>query len=256
MTVRDMYQMLADFKSKKTLPEIENWRVNDLIETLCHWIDTFSSAMGDTSAMYIALQGMSTTLNSLQTQVNSLQLTVSGNSANLITLASNLSTLQNTVTTIQSNIASMQTTDSNLAAALAALQASSISALSRVDVSLTATGQTTNYTVPAGKTLIITGCQLLGKTAVTGVLKAATIKVGTQAGSYAELLGALGITFDTTLSSTLLAVNKVIEGFVVGSASLAKTAVFAAGTVIKSDVSGAALPGTGIVTVIPCGYLI
>lgn len=133
--------------------------------------------------------------------------------------------------------------------------------LAVVDVSLIAAAQTTLYTVPTGKALIVTQLQILGKTVSTGSTKTSTLKIGTTAGSYAELLnGATGMVQATATASSLLADGAVLDvnGFYppanVAAAGVSK---FAAATVLKADVSTAgALPTTGAVTVIVRGCLV
>lgn len=128
-----------------------------------------------------------------------------------------------------------------------------LSRLNRTAVALTSAAQTTLYTVPAGKTLYVFDVLLEGKTAITGTIKTATLKVGTTAGSYAELLnGSSGYSFVTATGTSLLAVGSGISTQTLSlpaTASVAMVRKFAAGSVIKADVSGVSLPDAGEVYV-------
>lgn len=75
--------------------------------------------------------------------------------------------------------------------------------ISSEEVNLTVAGLTKLYTVPAGKTLLITQIMEEGTETMGGTLKQSVLKIGTVAKGYAELLGSGGQTFSSVLSSLL-----------------------------------------------------
>lgn len=83
---------------------------------------------------------------------------------------------------------------------------------SRTLVPLTAAAQTTLYTVPTGYKYICAGVNIVGNAAQTGAGKASTLKVGTAANSYSEMLDT-GHTFTVGKPLTLAPANKHLPLF-------------------------------------------
>lgn len=78
--------------------------------------------------------------------------------------------------------------------------------LQRTLVPLTATGQTTLFTVPTGYKAVVFGANVYGNVLPTGSAKVSNLKIGTTANSYAEVLGLYGHDFNTSQTYTLLPV--------------------------------------------------
>lgn len=107
-------------------------------------------------------------------------------------------------------------------------------------VSLTATGQTTLFTVPTGRTLLVTGI-LVRATTVTGFTSLATAQVGKSAG-YNQIVAAASVPLD--------AVDEYVN--LMGS----QTALaFSAGDVLALDVTVAAVATALSVEVLVFGIL-
>lgn len=111
-------------------------------------------------------------------------------------------------------------------------------------IDLKTTGQTTLYTVPAGKSCIVTDI-ILVVTAANTVLASTTVRVG-KASSYNEWLPL------TTLTG-LNAANQFIS--LENSANLLIQNIFAAADVIKLDVQTGATATSLTVTAYPFGFL-
>lgn len=123
---------------------------------------------------------------------------------------------------------------------------SSYALLSHVTgVDLATTGQTTLYTVPTGKTLIITEV-ILRVTAANAVIIVPSLRIG-KASSYNEWLP---ITALTSLNAT----DKFL--MLSSSAALLMHQSFAAGEVVKIDVTTGATATTLTAEVFTFGFLI
>lgn len=130
--------------------------------------------------------------------------------------------------------------------------------LSRTLVLLTAVAQTTLFTVPTGKTLKVTEVRIHGDTAQSGGTSSKLL-IGTTGGSYAELLnGSTGHTFISGTATSLLATTGGVDGadlLAPATMSVVNTVSFAAGSVIKADVSGTVCTA-GKVYVLLYGFLV
>lgn len=112
-------------------------------------------------------------------------------------------------------------------------------------VDLKTTGQTTLYTVPAGKTLVLTDVIALATTAST-ITIAPIVRIG-KASSYNEWLPLTTLTgLDTTNKFTSLGM----------SAALLMHQTFAAGEVVKIDVQTGSTATTLTVTLHLLGFLV
>jgi len=131
--------------------------------------------------------------------------------------------------------------------------------LTRVEVALTATAVTTLIVVPTSQSLHVTDTQVQGSVLQSGGT-ASTLKVGTSGGSYAELLNSsTGLVQTTATATTLVGLGdrfSVNDRFTLAGNSAAYTRVFAAGSTISAQVTGAALPSTGKVFVETYGFLL
>jgi hypothetical protein len=84
--------------------------------------------------------------------------------------------------------------------------------VNRTLVDLTTAAQTTLYTVPEGYKFVCHGVNLVGQTAQSGAGKASTLKVGTAANSYAEMLGG-GHILEVLNKMSLVGVNSHLPLF-------------------------------------------
>lgn len=116
--------------------------------------------------------------------------------------------------------------------------------LCRTLVSLTAVAQTNLFTVPTGYKLYVDEVIIEGQTAQSGGTSS-TLKVGTTANSYGELLnGTSGHGFVAATGTTLLAVGRRVKNsdlYPPANMSVAYNRSFAAGDIVKADVSGTVL---------------
>lgn len=125
-------------------------------------------------------------------------------------------------------------------------------------VSLIATGQTTLFTVPTGRTFKLTKTNIESLATMSGGTSS-VLKIGTTANSYAEILSSSGITFVAATATTLLPTGQGVDPEIIGSnpatMSVNKTRSYAAGSVIQASVSGTVLT-VGSVAIELYGYLI
>lgn len=116
--------------------------------------------------------------------------------------------------------------------------------LSRTLLDLTATGQSTLYTVPTDRTAVVNHVILEGNTAMSGGTSSKVV-IGTTGSSYDELLdGTNGLTFTSGTASSLLAVGARLDSrFLPGltSVSTAPQPTFSSSASIRANVTGTVL---------------
>lgn len=123
--------------------------------------------------------------------------------------------------------------------------------LTSVDIPLTTATTGAFFTVPSqlSNGLLVDRLKVEGLTSMSGALKVATLKIGTAANSYNEILGSVGQVFTIALGTSLLPVNGVIDPFdiILSNVSDAPKLRFLPGTVLMWSVSGASVLSTGSV---------
>lgn len=128
------------------------------------------------------------------------------------------------------------------------------------ELDLTTTpGVTPIFTVPEGSQCIVTDVYIACEDTITGTVQTQTLKVGTAAGSYNELVnGSSGHTFNTAAPTSLLApshLTHIRELYPALTMSGGAQAFFDPGDVIAADLSGTAFD-TGKIVVLLIGFVI